>query len=71
MDISFDNALDIVVKFGSIALLALYVLFSVVVIRQINLMVKTLTTEHDAALKTLAWVHLGVTVLLLLIAIIL
>ena len=67
--ISFGNAFNMVVKVGSTVVLLLYVVFAAVVIRQIKLMVNTLTTEYDSQLKLLAWIHLGVAVGLLIVAI--
>ncbi len=68
MEFSFDNAFNLIIKFGSIAVLFLYVIFSIIVIRQINLMVRTVETNYDAQLKILAWAHLAIAIVLLVIA---
>lgn len=65
------SAFNGVVKIGSIAVLIVYLLFAGVVVRQINLMVKTFNTSYESQIKLLGWIHLGVTILVLFVAVIL
>jgi len=40
----------------------LYLLFAFIIIRQVNLMSKTLVVPIDKAIKIMAWVHLGLAI---------
>lgn len=59
---------NIVIKFGSIAIMIVYVIFAFVVVRQIKLMVQTFSTAFDSKLTMLSWIHLGVAILVLILA---
>lgn len=64
----FGSLWDLVIKFGSIALLLVYMIFAVVITRQINLMVGTFYTPFKQRVVLLGWVHLGLAVGLLVLA---
>lgn len=57
-------------KIGFIILSALYFIFSLIVVRQVNLMSETVITEGGAILRALAILHSGVSlgVIILLVA---
>jgi len=45
-----------------------YIAFAIVVVRQINLMIQTLDGVLNLPLKLIAWVHLGVALLIFFLA---
>lgn len=51
---SFLNGLELFFKVGFITLAALYFIFALIVIRQVNLMAETVVTEGALILKALA-----------------
>lgn len=67
----FSYMINIIVKYGTLITLLVYVVFAVLIIRQINLMLRTFFTPHEKNIKLLGWVHLGIAVLILLLAIVL
>ena len=69
MEIS--SAFDLVIKYGSVAVMLVYLLFAGVVVRQVNLMVKTFNTPHEEKIKFLGWTHMGIAILVLVLAILL
>jgi len=71
MNYSFSTLLDILVKFGGIAILLVYLVFAIVVVRQIGLMVQTFNTVHEKKIRMLGWFHLGISIIVLMLAIIL
>jgi len=64
--ISFDQilkailALSIwqVVKVGALLGIFLYLIFALIVIRQVNLMLNSLEVELEGLIKLVAWIHL-------------
>jgi len=46
----------------------IYIAFSVIVVRQVGLMAKTVQTNYNSALKLIAVIHLGAAVLVFLLA---
>lgn len=64
-----ENAAFVVVEFFIVAFLALYVIFAGVVIKQVNLMIKTLEVGLDTPIKYFAYAHLFASVILLLFSI--
>lgn len=48
----------------------LYIAFAVIVVRQVKLMKQTLNGILELPLRLVAWIHLGIAVLVLIIALI-
>lgn len=57
----------IVKIFASFAFL-LYIIFSVVVVRQVQLMINTLKVGFEGTLRLLAWAHLAFAIIVFLFA---
>lgn len=57
-------------KIGIVAILFMYLIFSLIVVRQVKLMTDTLKVGYDNFLKSLSYVHLIFTVLVLLAALV-
>ena len=74
MDLLFggfaDTIVNGIIKLGCIAVLLVYSVFAVMVIRQINLMSRTFTAENENVVRVIGWVHLAATLILLLMALI-
>jgi len=47
-----------------------YLVFAGVVVRQIDLMVSTFNTPYEGKIKLLGWIHLGVSIVVLLLALV-
>ena len=60
---------DIAKLFISFALL-LYVVFALIVVRQVNLMAKTLIVPIDLPIKFVAWIHFGLAIFTFLLVLI-
>lgn len=60
----------LIAKIFTLFALVLYLIFALVVIRQVALMIDTLNVGFEAPIKLLAYFHLGFAVLVLLIALI-
>jgi hypothetical protein len=60
-----SNSLNNLFKFLFVAAGILYVIFSLLVVRQIDLMKKSLTTKISPFVTTLGIVHLGLALLVL------
>ena len=58
------------IKIGLTAIMVLYTLYSFIVLRQVDLMIKSFTTTSAVLFKTLAWMHLGISILISFLAII-
>ncbi|MBI2022453.1 hypothetical protein HYS97_01205 [Candidatus Daviesbacteria bacterium] len=60
-DLSFliSNGLSLVFKVGFVAFALLYFIFSLIVIRQVNIMTEAVATEGAPVLKALAIIHTG------------
>jgi len=48
----------------------LYIVFALIVVRQVNLMAKTLVVPIDLPIKTVAWFHLGLAIFAFLLALV-
>lgn len=76
--ISFDQLLNFllgisawsVVKLLVLLALLLYLIFAIVIIRQVDLMRKALNGILDLPLRIIAWIHLGIALGIFLLAII-
>lgn len=67
LDIPSDIAIIwLFVKFGFIIAFGLYFLFAIIVVRQITMMTKTITTPAEPVLKLFAYVHLIFALIVLL-----
>ena len=53
----------------SLALL-LYIIFALIIVRQVGLMAKTLIVPIDLLIKIVAWIHLSLAILVFLLALI-
>lgn len=53
----------LMVKFLLLVALTLYMAFAVVVVRQVEMMSRTLDVGFNSVLKLIAWVHLGAAIL--------
>ncbi len=70
MDISIITNFNIwiIIKFLSLILLAMYLIFSLVVIKQVSLMTRTLQLGWENLVRTLSYVHLAFAILVFLAA---
>ena len=59
-----------IVKSFALVLLGMYIIFSLVVVRQVKMMTDTLQLGFETLAKTLAFIHLAFAVLVFLFAII-
>lgn len=50
--------------------LLIYVIFAIVVVRQAKLMVATLNGALEAPVRLIAWIHLGLAVMVFLLALV-
>ena len=57
-------------KIGSIVLLTLYFVFAFIIVKQVNLMTRTLDVALKKQLKVFAYIHLAYSLLVLMYAII-
>lgn len=48
----------------------IYILFSLVIVRQVNLMAKTLMVAVDLYIKVISWVHLGLAIFAFILALV-
>lgn len=62
------NEIWIVVRYMFLMGLALYLLFALVIVRQVGLMTKTLSVGFELPIKFLAYLHLIAAVLLFFLA---
>lgn len=53
----------------AILFLIVYLIFAFIIVRQVNLLTRTLGTALSPTLKIIAWAHLGFSVFILLVAI--
>lgn len=53
------DSILLIFKFGALSLAALYFVFSLIVIRQVNLMTETVITEAAPVLKFFSIIHAG------------
>ena len=66
----FGISIWVVVKIAALILLGLYLVFSLVVVRQIKLMTSTLSLGFEAPIITLGYIHLAFAILVFLAALI-
>lgn len=66
----FGISVWLVVKIAALILLGMYLIFSLVVVRQIKLMTTTLTLGFEAPIIMLGYIHLAFAVLVFLAALI-
>jgi len=66
----FSQLINIVIKLGSIALMAVYIIFAFVVVRQTKLMVRTFSTAFEQKLKLISWLHLITAVIVFILALV-
>ena len=78
MRVSFEEILesllsiqvwDIAKLFISFVFL-LYIIFALIIVRQVNLMDKTLIVPIDLPIKLVAWIHLGLAIFTFLLVLI-
>ena len=50
--------------------LLIYLAFAIIVVRQVMLMTRTLNTSFETPVKIVAWVHLGVVLVVFLLALV-
>ena len=60
-----------VLKWFFVGGLVMYMAFAIVIVRQVGVMSEALEDPNNAIIAAFAWLHLGMTVLLLIISIIL
>jgi hypothetical protein len=60
----------IMVKILSLILLGMYLIFSLVVVRQVKLMTSTLSLGFESQIKLLSFIHLAFAILVFLVALI-
>lgn len=70
MDLSVITNFNIwiIIKFLSLILLGMYLVFSLVVIKQVSLMTRTLQLGWESLVRTLSYVHLAFAILVFLAA---
>lgn len=57
-------------KIGIIVLLSMYLIFALIVVRQVRLMTDTLTLGQEGFIRLMAYVHMAFAILVLLTAVI-
>jgi hypothetical protein len=63
-----DLELIFLLKIGILTLLVLYVIFSLVIVRQVDLMSRTLRTPISPIVKALAFINAGFSIAFLVLA---
>ena len=61
MPMGFDSRIWEIVKLIMLFGLLFYLLFTVVIIRQVQLMTRTVTGELDKTIRIVAWAHFALT----------
>lgn len=69
-DFIFSIQIWDVAKLVASLTLLLYVIFAWIVVRQVNLMARTLIVPIDLPIKMVAWIHLGLAIFLFLLALV-
>ena len=59
-----------VAKIGVLIGLTIYLLFSIVVIREVNLMTRTIAGSLDRVIRVVAWGHFALSIAVLLFALV-
>lgn len=57
-----SSSVTIITKVAVLLALGMYVLFGLVVIRQVTLMTRTVSTPLDGTIKLIAWIHMAAAV---------
>ena len=78
MSMNFEQILEFllsiqirnVVKLIASLTILLYIVFAWIVVRQVNLMAKTLMVPIDLPIKIVAWLHLGLSIFVFLISLV-
>jgi len=71
MEILFtDINVWLIAKIFTLLLLGMYLVFSLVVVRQVKMMTDTLQLGFESLAKTLSWLHLGFAILVFLTALV-
>ncbi len=50
--------------------LLVYLLFVILIIRQIDLMAKTFTTHHESVMRLLGYIYLGLVLMMIVVALV-
>jgi hypothetical protein len=66
----FGISIWLVIKIAALLLLAMYLVFALIMVRQIRLMTSTLSLGFDAPIILLGYIHLAFAVLVFLAALI-
>lgn len=67
---SFENPISFLAKIGIIVFLIVYIIFSFAVSKQVKIMTDTLEVGFETQIKSLAFIHVALSIAVLLIAII-
>ncbi len=71
MEILFtDINVWLIAKIFALLLLGMYLVFSLVVVRQVKMMTDTLQLGFESLAKTLSWLHMGFAILVFLTALV-
>ena len=71
MEILFtDINVWLIAKIFALLLLGMYLVFSLVVVRQVKMMMDTLQLGFESLAKTLSWLHMGFAILVFLTALV-
>lgn len=60
----------IFVKVMFLAGLFVYLMFGIIIVRQSQLMNETIEAKHNEIVKLMAWMHLGLTIFILFVAVV-
>ena len=58
-----------VVKWMTVGALLMYVIFALVVVKQVGVMTESIESDLNAAMKWLSWVHLAAAAMILLLGV--
>jgi uncharacterized membrane protein YozB (DUF420 family) len=64
----FEEGIWEVMKLVVLTALIFYLVFTIVVIRQVQLMTRTVTGEIDQVIQVIAWLHFGLTAAIFVLA---
>lgn len=65
-----STVIAIAIKIGMLVWLGVYLIFAVILIRQVELMTRTYSTTKDGLLQLMTWIHLGVVLLLIVVVLV-
>lgn len=69
MNFAFESSFLLLAKVGLLFFLLIYVVFAIVVVKQVKLMTKTLELGFETCIEYLSYLHLAFAVLTFLMAI--